>query len=195
MFAPHVEMLEEPPARDKLLTGEQAERMARACDKEGRDVPMTPLVRGLLLACCTGKGSEDFVLTRERNRPVRNHYKAWRKAVKAAGLPEDLSDLRFHDLRRTAITNYVEGGTPEKVVMQISGHRTRSTFERYHIVSPVAVRAAVDRLAAGPFASVPCFDFRVSIEGAKNAARPADADSGPGPARHPQGTHSVLPAA
>lgn len=117
---------------------------------KGRSIPVSgPLrqimerrVRARRLDCAlifhrTSKG--------EPGQPIRDFMRQWRAALKTASLPPGLQP---YDLRRSALRNMIRGGTDFTVAMKISGHRTRSTFDRYNIVSEEDLRAAVERTAA-----------------------------------------------
>jgi len=92
-----------------------------------------------------------------------NLRKEWLKACVAAGLGHKIEvpgkpydprceGLTLHDLRRSAVRNLRKVGVPESVA-KISGHKTRSVFERYNIVSDDDVQEAMQKLATAGLAN------------------------------------------
>ncbi len=88
-----------------------------------------------------GRDATDLII-RFQESAVADIKNSWNTAREAA----KLLDLLFHDLRRTALTMMIDTGFSKKEAMEISGHKTRAVFDRYHIVSPERSREKADRL-------------------------------------------------
>jgi integrase len=114
-------------------------------NKEGRVVKMTEEIYIWLSQCLRSKGPDDFVFTWRGGRQIMDFRGLWANVTAAAGVP----GLLVHDLRRSAVRNMIRRGIPEVVAMRISGHKTRSVFDRYNIVSETDLADAARRIEQG----------------------------------------------
>lgn len=103
-----------------------------------RMVPVSDRLRRVLVELRANKLRPDSLVFEGYGDPKR----AFRGACVAAGL----ADLRFHDLRHTAITRMLMAGIPPPLVMKISGHSQMKTFLRYVNQSEASLAEIADIL-------------------------------------------------
>jgi integrase len=108
--------------------------------QEGRVLVLDEELWNLLERRWQEQASVPWVFHR-KGAQIGDFKKAWRTACRKGGVPGKL----FHDLRRTAVRNMVRAGVPERVAMAVSGHKTRSIFDRYNIVNEQDLREAMVR--------------------------------------------------
>jgi len=123
----------------KALLSAQVDRVKALERKLGRIIPyLFPNFTGAKVRTATTRGS---VIGKKRH----DFRQTWLAACRDAGVPGKLR----HDLRRAAARNLIRRGVPERVPMTITGHLTRSVFDRYSIVSPADLQDAARRLSDG----------------------------------------------
>ena len=107
-------------------------RLERKQTKSGkaRVAPLYGELRGWLEMALPQRSEDCPFVISYKGHGVSEIKTAWQTARKKANLPNAL----VHDLRRTAVRNMIRAGIPEKTAMLISGHSTRSMFDRYNII-------------------------------------------------------------
>jgi integrase len=76
-----------------------------------------------------------------RGEFIQDFRKAWNKALAQAGC----AGWVFHALRRSSIRTNIRAGVHERVAMSISGHKTRSVFDRYNVSSERDIEDALQK--------------------------------------------------
>lgn len=109
-------------------------------NREGRIIPLDEQLARILKSL---DPTQEYVFTYKGKR-IHDIRTGWKKATEKA----KLDGLLFHDLRRCAVRNFSRAGVPEAVSMAISGHKTRSIFDRYNIVSESDLHEAMTKRSA-----------------------------------------------
>jgi integrase len=113
--------------------------------EQARTVYLTSRAREILHQTPRQLHSPYVFINPDTGKPWSEYSKMFRRACERAGL----KGIWFHDLRRTFVTNARRSGVPESVVMKLSGHRTRSVFDRYNIIDEGDLKAAVEKIDVG----------------------------------------------
>jgi len=136
-------------------------RLEDSKNGDPRTVVMTDRMRSLMLELVRGKGDQDYVFTREDGTRVVDPRQDWYDLCVAAKLGSYVPakrqngqtynkyvGLNPHDFRRSALRNMTRRGVTEKIAMTISGHSTRSVFDRYNIVDETDLAEATRKIEA-----------------------------------------------
>ena len=119
-----------------------------------RQLPLTGRLKGLIERRKNARRLDCHYVFHHNGRPMGDFRKTWWSACVSAGLGrfEQIGEgknakkiyhgLIVHDLRRSGIRDLVRSDVREGVVMAISGHKTRSVFDRYNIVDDTDIKKA-----------------------------------------------------
>ncbi len=109
---------------------------------QARNICLIPEVKELITDLYKERTPGCQFVFHNGGKQIKDFRTTWENACNETGL----SGRLFHDFRRTAVRNMVRAGIPERVAMMISGHKTRSVFERYNITSGEDLKEAANKL-------------------------------------------------
>jgi integrase len=125
----------------------------RTKEGEPRVLPLEGELWAIIERRLAERTSALWVFHRQGQR-IYTFRKAWKTACQAAGM----EGKRFHDFRRSAVRNLTRAGVADKVAMDMTGHKTRSVFDRYNITSVNDLREAVRKIARKTPTSTPTLE-------------------------------------
>lgn len=131
--------------------------------RKGRMLALEGNLRTIIQRRVAARRLDCPLIFHRKGKPVGCFKKRWKAACKAAGLAGYIP----YDLRRTAVRNMIRADVDPAVAMRISGHRTRSVFDRYDIIDEDDIRDAVLKTEAY-VAALPTSSKVASIAAAAN---------------------------
>ncbi len=133
--------------RSRLDLGRNVILLRAEDTKTGRArvVPLTDRVVEAIRSLPSLLGSEYVFVNPETGKPWNDPYKLFKRVCRSLGI----EGVWLHDTRRSFSTNARRWGSSESEVMKVTGHTTRSTFDRYNIVDEEDARTVIRRLQAG----------------------------------------------
>jgi len=113
-------------------------------NKKDRTVPMNPDIRTLLLKQKMKSNQSKYVFPSpvKKDCHIVDYKRGFTKACKLAGI----SNLRFHDLRRTCGSRLGKAGVPIQVIQLILGHSDIRVTEKYVVSDKATVQEAIGLL-------------------------------------------------
>lgn len=120
--------------------------VVRAKSKKARVIPLNEVALQVLASRAVGEKGV-YVFEGKNGKPLSNPTRAWKRVLSRAGI----SDLKMHDLRRSAATLLInQGGGNMTQASNLLGHAPGSTLAatRYAFLGNDQLRDAAQRLSS-----------------------------------------------
>ena len=120
---------------------EKVIRLPESKNDEPRIVPISPEMTRILGDAWQRQVLGCPYVFHHKGRQMKRSWSEyhWHLACEKA----NITDRKFHDTRRAAVQRLIHAGVPERVAMDISGHKSRTMLDRYAIKSTKSMAAAL----------------------------------------------------
>lgn len=110
-------------------------------NRDARMIPISPEIEAILRQAWKVRRFGCAWVFHREGAPLKGSWaeRSWKRACQEA----KITDRKFHDLRRSGVQRMVHNGVPDKVAMDISGHKTTAMLHRYAIKSMSSMAAAL----------------------------------------------------